>query len=170
MFEPRAATAAERLRNIEDLGAAGVTAEVRVDPIIPFWSDDSAGIRSLFAALSERGIARVTLSYLHLRLAIFEQLEAELPPREFGLLRTCFETRPWSTVGTSTRSKLVPAALRRKGYRRFIEAAGEFGITPLVCSCKNPALPSQLCSGSAAQNDSTGNTGTRRRQISLFAC
>jgi DNA repair photolyase len=96
---------------IENLCAAGVEVEVRVDPIIPFRSDDPPSIRSLFGALAERGVRRVTLSYLHLRPAIFEQLRHELPPADFALMRACFETRPWSVVGFSTRSKLIPAAV-----------------------------------------------------------
>ena len=170
VFEPHAATAAARLENIENLSAAGVEVEVRVDPIIPFRSDDPSSIRSLFRALSERGVLRVTLSYLHLRPAIFEQLQHELPPREFDLLRTCFATRPWSTVGTSSRSKLVPPVLRQKGYRRFIEVAGEYGITALICACKNPDLPGQLCSRSLLEADPLGKAGSQPRQLSLFPC
>jgi DNA repair photolyase len=167
LFEPHAATAAERLQNIANLRAAGVDVEVRVDPIIPFLTDDAQCIRSLFSAVAERGVRRVTLSYLHLRPAIFEQLRHEVPATEFALLRTCFETRPWSVVGASTRSKLIPAPLRRKGYGRFREIAGEFDLIPLVCACKNPDLPAQLCS---ARDDASREAGGKGRQLSLFPC
>ncbi|MGE5259023.1 MAG: SPL family radical SAM protein [Hyphomicrobiales bacterium] len=167
LFEPHAATAAERLQNIANLRAAGVEVEVRVDPIIPFLTDDAQCIRSLFAAVAERGVRRVTLSYLHLRPAIFEQLRHELPGVEFALLRTCFETRPWSVVGASARSKLIPAPLRRKGYARFREIADEFDLIPLVCACKNPDLPAQLCS---ARDDTPREAGGKGRQLSLFPC
>jgi len=170
VFEPHAASAAERLKNIENLSAAGVEVEVRVDPIIPFRSDNPSSIRSLLGAIAERGVQRVTLSYLHLRPAIFEQLRNELPPADFALLRTCFETRPWRVVGSSTRSKLIPAALRRKGYRRFTEIADEFGLHTLVCACKNPDLPAQLCSSSLTRNDATEDSGGEGRQLSLFPC
>ena len=170
VFEPHAATAAARLKNIENLRAAGVEVEVRVDPIIPFRSDDPPSIRSLFGAVAKRGVRRVTLSYLHLRPAIFEQLRHELPPAEFALLRTCFETRPWSVIGSSTRSKLIPAALRRKGYRRFTEIAVEFGVTPIVCACKNPDLPAQLCSSVLTRDAATEDSGGKGRQLSLFPC
>jgi DNA repair photolyase len=170
VFEPRAATVDARLQNIESLSAAGLEVEVRVDPIIPFRSDAPSSIRSLLGALAERSVRRVILSYLHLRPSIFGQLQHELPPREFGLLRTCFETRPWSTVGTSSRSKLVPPVLRQKGYRRFIEVADEFGITALICACKNPDLPGQLCSRSLLEADPLSKAGSQPRQLSLFPC
>lgn len=167
VFEPHAATAAERLQNIANLRVAGVEVEVRVDPIIPFLTDDAESIRSLFAAVAERGVRRVTLSYLHLRPAIFEQLRHELPAAEFALLRTCFETRPWSVVGSSTRSKLIPASLRRKGYGRFTAIAGEFDLAPLICACKNPDQPAQLCSG---RDEAPHEAGGKSRQLSLFPC
>lgn len=167
MFEPHAATAEERLQNITNLRGAGVDVEVRVDPIIPFLTDDPQSISGLFGAVAERGVRRVALSYLHLRPAIFEQLRHELPAVEFALLRTCFETQPWSVVGSSTRSKLIPAPLRRKGYRRFAEIAGEFDLIPLICGCKNPDLPAQLCSG---RDEAPHGVGGRGRQLSLFPC
>ena len=167
VFEPHAAPTAARLRNITNLRAAGVDVEVRVDPIIPFLTDDAQSVRSLFSAVAERGVRRVTLSYLHLRPAIFEQLRHELPAAEFALLRTCFETRPWSVVGSSTRCKLIPAPLRRKGYGRFREIAGEFDLIPLICACKNPDLPAQLCS---VRDEPPRETGGKGRQLSLFPC
>lgn len=167
LFEPHAATATERLQNIVNLRAAGVDVELRVDPIIPFLTDDGESIRSLFGAVAERGVGRVTLSYLHLRPAIFEQLRHELPAVEFALLRTCFETRPWNVVGSSTRSKLIPAPLRRKGYGRFTKIAAEFGLITLICACKNPDLPAQLCS---ARDDAPREAGGKGRQLSLFPC
>jgi DNA repair photolyase len=40
LFEPNAATPAERLENIERLKKEGMEVEVRIDPIIPFYTDD----------------------------------------------------------------------------------------------------------------------------------
>lgn len=167
VFEPGAATPAERLHTIERLVSAGLEVEVRIDPIIPFHGDDPDAIRRLFAAIAERGVRSATLSYLHLRPAIMEQLRRELPPRQFGLLATCFAERAWCAVGTSTRSRLVPAGLRRKGYARFTAAAGEFGITPLVCACKNPDIPAQLCSRSLVP-DAAEHRAVHGRQLGLF--
>lgn len=169
VFEPGAATAAERLDTIARLVGAGLEVEVRVDPIIPFHGDDPEAIRRLFGAVAERGVRTATLSYLHLRPAIMEQLRRELPGREFGLLATCFSARPWCAIGTSTRSRLLPVALRRKGYVRFTAVAAEFGITPLICACKNPDIPAQLCSRSFAPGP-VERPAARGRQLGLFPC
>jgi DNA repair photolyase len=167
LFEPNTATPMERLQNIERLRRAGVEVEVRIDPIIPFYTDDEDSIRGIYQALAKRDTKRVSISYLHLRPAILDQLRRELPAKEFNLLRSCFESQSWRVVGSSTRSKLIPPLLREKGYRRFIALSKEFGIRPFICACKNPDMPAQQCSravgGKQAQRE-------KRRQLSLFAC
>ena len=168
VFEPGAATAAARLDTIERLCGAGLEVEVRIDPIIPFHGDDPGAIRRLFKAVAERGVRTATLSYLHLRPAILDQLRRELPARELGLLAACFNQRAWCTVGASTRSRLLPPSLRRKGYARFNAAAAEAGITTLICACKNPDIPAQLCSRSFAGVVET--PVPRGRQLGLFPC
>jgi DNA repair photolyase len=169
-FEPNSATIQERLGNIERLKAAGIEVEVRIDPIIPFYTDDIESIERLYKAISERGVRNVSLSYLHLRPAILDQLKRELPLTEFRLIKSCYESQPWTVVGTSTKSKLVPLPLREKGYRRFKELAKDHGIVPIVCSCKNPDMPSQICScGMRGKNMRIVRT-EERCQLSLFPC
>ena len=170
LFEPYAATATERLQNIERLQTVGIDVEVRIDPIIPFYTDDNSSIAQLFEALSSRRITSVSLSYLHLRPAILEQLRKELPPTEFNVLHSCFERKPWTKVGAATRSKLIPRALRKKGYRRFVELAPKFGIQPLICQCKNPDLPGQLCSKSFANEKTAKHSEEKGKQLTLFPC
>jgi DNA repair photolyase len=167
LFEPYTATTTERLENIDRLRNVGVDVEVRIDPVIPFYTDDEASITKLYGALAARDIRTVTLSYLHLRPAIVDQLKRELPPTESNLLRSCFETQPWASVGTSSRSKLVPLRLREKGYGRFMGLAEEFGIQSLICACKNPDMPSHQCSIGMRI---TRPHGEKSRQLSLFSC
>jgi len=170
LFEPHAATVAERFQNIDRLKGAGIDVDVRIDPIIPFYTDDEVSIRRLYESLSARAIKKVSLSYLHLRPAILDQLRRELPPTEFGVLQSCFESRPWSVVGTSTRSKLIPLTLRQRGYKRFMELAKEYDITPLICSCKNPDMPAQLCT-TGPKNRRPGKARPKEEtQLSLFPC
>jgi DNA repair photolyase len=167
LFEPKTATPTERLQNIERLRKAGMRVDVRVDPIIPFYTDDEDAIKRLYQALAERDVRRVSISYLHLRPAILVQLQRELPAKEFNLLRSCFESQSWKVVGSSTQSKLIPLLLREKGYRRFITLSKDFGIKPYICACKNPDMPAHQCSPAVgrkqAQREETG-------QLSLFAC
>jgi DNA repair photolyase len=167
LFEPNAATPAERLQNIERLKKEGMEVEVRIDPIIPFYTDDEDSIKRLYEALTERGIKRVSISYLHLRPAILDQLQRELPPTEFNLLRSCFESQSWRVVGASTRSKLIPLLLRKKGYKRFKALAKDFGIKPFICACKNPDMPAHQCSTAVRKKQ---DQREEKEQLSLFAC
>lgn len=170
MFEPHAATAGERFCNIQRLKAVGINVEVRIDPVIPFYTDDEDSIRALYEALAARDIRVVSVSYLHLRPAVLDQLQRELPTTEFNILGSCFESQPWSVVGASTRSKLIPLPLREKGYQRFVDLSTEFGIMPLICSCKNPDMKAQQCSTGMRVERTKRLPQEKRGQLSLFPC
>jgi len=167
LFEPYTATPNQRLQNMERLTDVGIEIEVRIDPIIPFYTDDEDSIKRLYEALAEKEVRRVSLSYLHLRPAILDQLQWELPPTESHLLRSCFESQSWRVVGTSSRSKLIPLLLREKGYERFVSLSKNFGISPFVCSCKNPDMHAQQCATGMWKRQSRPE---ERRQLSLFSC
>lgn len=165
-FEPGAATATERLDNIERFKTIGVSVDARIDPIIPFYTDDEASIRDLYENLAKRGITSVSLSYLHLRPAIADQLRRELPRTEFRLLEGCFMAQDWKTVGTSTRSKLIPLPVRKKGYARFEMLAKQYGIRPIICRCKNPDMNANICS--AVFREKAADVKSAPVQLRLF--
>ncbi len=168
LFEPFAGTVAQRLKNIEALQRIGIRLEVRIDPIIPFYTDEVSSIRELYAALRARGVRMVALSYLHLRPAILRQLQRELPATAYRMILACFQTQPWSTVGSSTRSKLIPLPLRRRGYQRFVDLAGEFEIDPCICACKNPDVRARQCSANFGSDRTARGSQNRGRQLALF--
>ncbi|MBW1999839.1 MAG: radical SAM protein [Deltaproteobacteria bacterium] len=169
LFEPRAAKAQERLDNVTRLMEAGIRVEVRIDPVIPFYTDDDRSISSLYLALAERGIKRVSVSYLHLRPSVLSQLQEELPRSVIKVLMSCFETQTWSEVGSSTRSKLVPLKLRERGYERFFRLAKQHGIEPVVCSCKNPDIKGAgLCTAEWPVAKTYESSRRFGRQLTLF--
>ena len=143
---------------------------MRIDPIIPFYTDGEGSIRRLFEALAAKGVRSVMLSYLHLRPAILEQLVRELPATESGILRSCYEAQPWRSVGQSSRSKLIPLALRKKGYMRFRGLSKRYGLKTLICACKNPDMPGDLCSTGFPAGSLKGQAREVKAQLSLFAC
>jgi DNA repair photolyase len=168
LFEPFAAAVAQRLKNIESLQRIGIRVQVRIDPIIPFFTDEASSIRELYAALSTLGVRTVALSYLHLRPAILQQLRQELPATAYRVILTCFHAQPWSTVGTSTRTKLIPRPLRLKGYQRFVDLAAEFGIEPYICACKNPDMPAGQCAADIGARKTIQAKKSQGRQLALF--
>jgi DNA repair photolyase len=166
-YEPNTPSPERRLENIETFKEIGIIPEVRIDPIIPFVTDTEAEVKRLFGQLSQIGIRKVTLSYLHLRPAIERQLMEELSPLHQRLIESCFRTQEWNTVGSSTKTKLLPKTIREKGYKRIKEIAEIFGITTLVCQCKNPDLKGDLCGSSGVKSVLSKRAPT---QLPLFRC
>jgi DNA repair photolyase len=166
-YEPGTPSPEERLITIQKLKRIGIFPEVRIDPIIPFVTDTESEMVSLFKSLKELDIQRVTLSYLHLRPSIHQQLMRELPTLHQRLIESCFRTQDWKAIGSSSRSKLLPPSIRKLGYHRIREIAQGFGITASICQCKNPDLKGDLCGSSRVRMKVRKVKPT---QLSLFQC
>ncbi len=168
-YEPGVASPREKLGNIERLLAAGIETQVRVDPIIPFVTDTRGEVEALFTALGQRGIRRASLSYLHLRPAIQRQLSSELPTLHRKLLESCFRNQDWVEVGLSTKTKLLPRKLRENGYGRMRIIAQAHGISAVICRCKNPDLPGEICVPARVRKAIPGQV-QGKKQLMLFPC
>jgi DNA repair photolyase len=166
-YEPGTPSPEKRMENIQRLGEIGISSEIRIDPIIPFITDTEAEVMLLFGRLKGLGVKRVTLSYLHLRPAIQKQLMKELSPRHRRLIESCFRTQEWKAIGSSTKTKLLSKLIREKGYERIKKIAREFGVTALVCQCKNPDLKADLCSSGRVKSVLKRNAPV---QLPLFQC
>jgi DNA repair photolyase len=166
-YEPYTPSPEKRLKTIEKLKGIGIAPEIRIDPIIPFVTDTEEEVKNLFKRLKNLAVKRVTLSYLHLRPAIERQLMSELSPLHRRLMESCFRTQEWKTVGSSTKTKLLPRPIREKGYNKIKKIAEEFGIIASICQCKNPDLKGDLCSSGRIK----AILGKRTpEQLPLFKC
>ncbi len=157
----------KRLENIQKLKEIGISPEIRIDPIIPFITDTETEFVMLFERLKNLGVRRVTLSYLHLRPAIQKQLMQELTPLHHRLIESLFRNQEWKTVGSSTKTKLLPKIIRERGYQRIKEIAEGFGIETSVCQCKNPDVRGNLCSSGRVRASLGRKT---QAQLPLFRC
>ena len=166
-YEPNTPSPEKRLENIQGFKEIGIIPEIRIDPIIPFVTDTETEAKRLFGRLSEMGIKKVTLSHLHLRPAIERQLMRELSPLHQRLIESCFRTQEWKTMGSSKKTKLLPKPIREKSYKRMKEMAESFGITALVCQCKNPDLKGDLCGSSRVKSVLSKRAP---KQLPLFRC
>ncbi len=146
IWEPGASPVEARLKNLEVLADCGVLVSVRVDPIIPSWTDSEENFRSLFCAVRERGVEEVTLSALHIRHGIEPVIAEALGRREWFNLLAFYEQR-WSTVGCATRARLVRKALLERIYSRALRAARDAGVCARICACKNPGMGEVCASG-----------------------
>jgi DNA repair photolyase len=166
-YEPHTPSPEQRIENIRNLKKVGVSPEIRIDPIIPFVTDTVGEVEALFTRLEALGVKRVTLSYLHLRPAIQQQLMKELSPLHQTIIESCFRTQEWKTVGSSSKTKLLPRPIRERGYERMRKIAKGLGITALICQCKNPDLEADLC-GSVRTKPALRKGGPL--QLPLFRC
>ena len=166
-YEPNASSPEERMENIRRLKEVGILPEVRIDPIIPFVTDTEAEATNLFRHLADQGIKRVTLSYLHVRPAIEKQLMKELSPLHQSLIESCFGGQEWKTVGSSSKTKLLPTPIRKKGYQRLKGIAERFNIRAAICQCKNPDLEGDLCGSARARKLLKER---KPAQLPLFKC
>ncbi|HSR13029.1 MAG TPA: radical SAM protein [Thermodesulfobacteriota bacterium] len=166
-YERYAAPPETRLRSIAALAHAGIVPEVRMDPMIPFLTDRDSELAHTFGAVRGAGVERATLSYIHLRPPIAEQLKREISPVQWKLVESCFHSRDWDTLGFSSWTKILPRALREKGYARARKVAADFGVSAAVCQCKNPDMVADLC-GSGRVRPAESSKG--RDQLSLFRC
>jgi DNA repair photolyase len=166
-YEPHTPSPEQRVENIRNLKKVGISPEIRMDPIIPFLTDTEDEVPSFFERLKGLGVRAVTLSYLHLRPAIQQQLVQELSPLHRRVSESCFRTQEWRTVGSSSKTKLLPRPIRERGYERIRKIAERFGITTLICQCKNPDLEGDLCSSGRTK------AALKKRgllQLPLFRC
>jgi DNA repair photolyase len=166
-YEPGTPSPEKRLENVQRLKEIGIVPEVRIDPIIPFVTDTEMEATALFRRLQDIGVKRVTLSYLHLRPAIQEQLMRELSPLHQKIIESCFKAQEWKAIGSSTRTKLLPKTIREKGYQRMKHIGEGFGVIASVCQCKNPDLKGDLCSSGRTRMAIGKRTA---RQLPLFQC
>ncbi|MFQ6134710.1 MAG: radical SAM protein, partial [Nitrososphaerales archaeon] len=80
-IEPNTPTISERLENIENLVEIGVKPVVRIDPLLPFYTDDPHELETLLKTVIDLGARHIIVSYVKLR------------PEIWGYLKNIFEHR-----------------------------------------------------------------------------
>ena len=147
LFEPAAARADRRLAQVAELVQHGITTEVRVDPIIPGFTDDIPSLRGLISAVAARGVKTVAASTLFLRPAIVASLRRNLSSDQFARVMAAFTPSQNIGIDATGRSSVqaVPLIARQQLYDRLRAIAVEFGIDVKICACKNPDFAQVPC-------------------------
>lgn len=145
-WEPGTALPRQRLFLVQRLLRAGIRGvQVRVEPIIPFVNDDTESIRELVSALVGLGLKSATVSFLHLRPGVAEQIQREAPPEVAPLVLGGFvpaEELPGQPIA---KFQHLPLKLRLAGLRRIQRIARELGLRVSACHCQNPGIPARSC-------------------------
>ncbi|MBI3626145.1 MAG: radical SAM protein [Candidatus Rokubacteria bacterium] len=165
-FEPGAAPPEVRLGNLRRLHAAGVTAGIRHDPVIPGVTDKPEALDRMFSALEKEGITDVDVGYLYIRPGIAQLLRDELPREVARPLLSQFRAGPIEEVAASANTQLLPPEIRVRSFFTIRESGREHGIKPILCRCKNPDMRADRCQGS---RDLAYPTPRRRSRQLVFA-
>ena len=146
-FEPHAAPANVRLRQMAEFCRRGVSTEARLDPILPGITDDSASLRRLFQAAAKQGVRSAAASVLFLRPALLEAMRHRLHNAEFlaRLLSAFAKPQRMAIRAVGSSATALPAAGRRTILDRVQSVAAECGIAVRICACKNPDLAAGSC-------------------------
>lgn len=147
-FEPNAAPAGARLRQVKELIEAGIETQVRLDPILPGLTDDTNTLDALCSALAERGVKKIAIATLFVRPPIMHSLRRHLPDQSMAeALLSHFKTGRELAIHAENHLVIALEAQKRKQiYDRVKKIGKKYGIAVKVCACKNPDLPAGTCS------------------------
>lgn len=147
-MEPFAATPQERLRNIKQLCAIGITPEVKLDPLIPGLTDTQSNLTALFKMLQEFGVISTGINYLFLRPQIKKNLYKALGKTPFlpKIIEHYQNAKSIHLLAEQSRVVALDVEYRKQSYEQISEWAKTFGIYAYVCGCKNPDITEEpLC-------------------------
>ena len=146
--EPYAATPQERIRNIEQLCAIGITPEVKLDPLIPGLTDTQSNLTALFKTLQGFGVNSTGINYLFLRPQIKKNLYKALgnSPILQDILKYYQNNKSLRLLAEQSHVVPLDVAYRKRAYEQITALASDFGIYAYVCGCKNPDITEEpLC-------------------------
>ena len=147
-IEPNAATPQERIRNIEQLCAIGITPEVKLDPLIPGITDTQSNLTALFKTLQGFGVNSTGINYLFLRPQIKRNLCKALGKTPFlpKIMEHYQNSKPINLLAEQSRVVALDVEYRKHAYEQISEWARTFGVYAYVCGCKNPDITEEpLC-------------------------
>ncbi|MCR4319617.1 MAG: radical SAM protein [Candidatus Brocadiaceae bacterium] len=147
-IEPNAATPQERIRNIEQLCAIGITPEVKLDPLIPGLTDTQSNLTALFRAVQGFGVNSMGINYLFLRPQIKKNLYKALWKTPFlpKIMEHYQNSKYINLLAEQSSVVALDVEYRKQSYEQISEWANTFGIYAYVCGCKNPDITEEpLC-------------------------
>lgn len=146
IFEPAAATVAERLATLKSLVEIGVEASARADPLIHRLTDSDESLRQLLSEIAKAGAREIAVSYLFLRPGIKKSLQRHIGNTELvNRILAPYSQGQMLPVGIKSYGLALPRGIREKSFERIKALARDFGIAVAQCGCKNSDITGQSC-------------------------
>lgn len=139
LFEPRIASAEERLARLRELHELRVPVRGRIEPLVPMENDSEKEIETLLALFRRAGVREVVLAYLQLDRPTRERLRHKLGEVQMSMLM------PWYRGPDGEPTMLVERAYRARKYLEFKAIGKRLGVRVVVCSCRNADIYTGRC-------------------------
>lgn len=145
LMEPNAASVSERLDTLGELSRAGVSREIRMDPLIPGLTDNPACFAETMRLASEHGIRHGVMSYLFLRRGNMGRLSTRHGEWDFRKMVSTVFTQKIEHYCGNNDIRVPSTEYRRDKYKELQAIGAAFGITLGLCACKNPDMAEACC-------------------------
>jgi DNA repair photolyase len=143
LIEPNAPTPEKRIKALEKITAAGLTATARVDPIVPYVNDDPAEFEKLISSLADVGIRQITISTVKPVKCFFVKIKQVFPEKHEKIARA-YEDAEWLTG-----YKYLAARKRRAVVNKLRPIVQKHGLEFAACREGFPELNTITCDGTA---------------------
>jgi len=144
-FEPNAPSVAQRLANLHDLLSRGISAEARMDPLIPELTDTAESFGALCAAVAGAGCRHAVASHLFLRQANLGMLNIRLGRWSFRRMARRIYTHEFEDFCGHGTIYLPSTDYRRDKLSQLKAIAASCGVALRLCRCTNPDVTSECC-------------------------
>jgi DNA repair photolyase len=163
-FEPYAASAGERLGEMQTLVKTGVFTQARIDPILPGITDSADDMEALISRIAQTGVGRIAASALFLRPSIQASFQKQNDPMVKTILEQFNSGQRLCIHAVESRVLALPEAQRQGIYKMLQDVCSRHGIEMKICACKNPDIAQSTCSIAGKQPGAP----PLREEMSLF--
>jgi DNA repair photolyase len=140
-IEPNAPAPEERIKALEKIVAAGISATARIDPIIPYVNDDPTEFETLVSTIAGIGVRQVTISTVKPVRGFFTKIKQVLPGKYERIVKA-YEDAEW-LMGY----KYLVAEKRKIIVNKLKPIVLKHGLEFAACREGFPELNTTTCDG-----------------------
>lgn len=145
LLEPNAFSVQSRLESLKALKDNNVSAEIRMDPLIPGLTDTEQSFNMLCKRIAHYGATQTAVSYLFIRRGNFQSMNFSFESWSFQEIEQALYTKIIDKYCGHGSIRIPETEYRLESYKRLKEIADKNGITLRMCGCKNPDLTQDCC-------------------------
>lgn len=145
LMEPDAGSVPDRLATLRALKDAGVTCEIRMDPLIPELTDAADRFDETMRAVAAHGVYRGVMSYLFLRRGNRRRLAVSHEDWSFPDVSARVFTQIVENYCGNNDIHIPATDYRRTKYAELQAIGQRHGVCLGLCACKNPDVADACC-------------------------